>query len=299
MIKHISTLTEFAKLFDVPSPEYPTFGLVEVEKVREKTKMIPSSFSLGFYTIGLKKYLRGYLKYGRKQYDFQQGVLVFTAPHQILSYDNLIVDESEGWYLFFESNFLVNTHLNNNLERYSFFNYEVNEALHLSEQEEQHLNGIFQSLYEEYTNPIDTLSKRLLANHLTTILDYSERYYKRQFVTRNDAETDFLVRFEDALNKRLVLKKLETNGVPSVKEIAQQLYLSPSYLSDALRNATGMSTQKHIHLRLVNLAKEQLLNRNQSVSEVAYKLGFESHTYFSRLFKKVEGISPKEFVELN
>ncbi len=299
MTNYISTIAEFADLFDYPRPKYPTFALVEVEKVRQKAASIPSNISFGFYTIGLKKHLKGYLKYGRKQYDFQEGVLVFTGPRQVLSYDNLIIDKSEGWYLFFENTFLSNTPLGNNIERYSFFNYAINEALHLSEDEEKHLNGIFQSLFKEYNNAIDTLSKRLLVNYLEAILTYSERYYKRQFITRNQIKSDLLVRFEQVLKEACLLNKLEIRGIPTVKDLAQQMYLSPSYLSDTLRHTTGMSTQKHIHLHLVNIAKEQLLNQNQSVSEVAYKLGFESHTYFSRLFKKVEGISPIQYIKLN
>ncbi|MEL6254527.1 MAG: helix-turn-helix domain-containing protein [Bacteroidota bacterium] len=299
MTTYVSSIAEFAALFDYPRPKYPTLALVEVEKVREKAASIPQALSFGFYTIGLKKNLKGYLKYGRKIYDFQEGVLVFSGPRQVISYENLILDKSEGWYLFFERSFLSNTSLESNIERYSFFDYEVNEALHLSREEEEHMQRVFSSLFKEYNSSIDSLSKKILLNHLESILMYSERYYKRQFITRNDADSDFLTRFEKILNQNSSLEQLESKGIPSVKEIAYQMHLSPSYLSDALRSASGLSAQKHIHLRLLSLAKEQLLHKDQAVSEVAYKLGFESPSYFSRLFKKVEGVSPSEYIKMN
>ena len=168
----IKSIAEFSQLGAYPSPKHPSLALIEIEKVRDRINRIPSELSFGFYTIGLKKKLKGYLKYGRREYDFQEGVLAFTAPFQLISYDNLIVDESEGWYLFFDQAFLSNTNLAKSIERFKFFDYGTNEALHLSKAEEEHLNGIFQSLFDEYNKPLDRLSKQLLASHLEMILTY-------------------------------------------------------------------------------------------------------------------------------
>ena len=299
MVTFIKTISDFSKAGDYPRPKHPYLALVKIENVGDRINLMPKEISLGFHTIGLKKNLKGYLKYGRKTYDFQEGVLAFTAPHQVISFDNLIVDESAGWYLFFDKALLSDTSLSEKFDRYSFFNYNINEALHLSQEEEIHMDEIFHSLFNEYNKSIDALSKQLLVNHLEMILTYSERYYNRQFITRKDGETSFLRRFEEILQGLCSLENLSSSGIPTVRLVAEEMHLSANYLSDAIRNATGMSTQKHIHLRLVELAKEQLLVNSQSVSEVAFKLGFESHTYFSRLFKKLEGITPKEYIELN
>ncbi|MEM6723820.1 MAG: helix-turn-helix transcriptional regulator [Bacteroidota bacterium] len=299
MTTFIKTINEFARLGQYESPRHPLMALLRIEEVGDRKQLIPEAFTFGFYTIGLKKNLKGFLKYGRKTYDFQEGVLVFTAPHQVISYEHLIVDESEGWYLLFEKSLLQNTSLAQRFENFKFFNYEINEALHLSKEEETQLNHIFEFLQKEYEKPIDVHSRQLLVSHLEMILNYSERYYQRQFITRNEMETSFLSDFERVLSSYCSLDRLSLLGIPSVKEIAQQLNRSPNYLSDAIRNSTGMGVQKHIHLRLIEMAKEQLLTHQLSVSEVAYSLGFDSHTYFSRLFKKMEGLTPSEFIRQN
>lgn len=296
MAHWVPTITDFARLAKHSSPRHPLVALVPIGEVVHTLNDLPRELTLGFYTIGLKKNLRGYLKYGRQQYDFQEGVLVFTAPQQTLSYDHLVVHESSGWYLFIDRAFLSNSRLGSAMERYPFFHYAIQEALHLSQEEEMHLDRIFQSLYQEYHKPIDGLSKTLLLNHLEMILTYSTRYYQRQFITRQQAETGFLARFEELLEEACHPERLQMQGLPSVQQLAQRMHWSPNYLSDALRSATGLSTQRHIHLRLVSLAKEKLLAGRYSISEVAYDLGFESPNYFSRLFKKVEGQTPKEFV---
>ncbi|MEO1653498.1 MAG: helix-turn-helix transcriptional regulator [Bacteroidota bacterium] len=296
MPRFIKNIQKLAQIAHYPAPKYPQLALLKIEHFKGNLAFMPQSLTLGFYTIGLKKHLKGYLKYGRKQYDFQEGVLLFTGINQVINYENLILEESEGWYLLFEKSLLVNTPLEKSIERYHFFDYNIDEALHLSEGEEAHLQGIFASLDEEYHKPIDTFSKELLVSHLQMILMYSERYYKRQFITRQDGDASLLIRFEEVLQEACALENLSKAGIPSVKNLAEQMHLSSKYLSDALRNLTGIGTQKHIHLRLVELAKTQLLHHHQNVSEVAFKLGFESHTYFSRFFKKMEGISPKEFV---
>jgi len=292
----IRSIAELSRLAGHPSPKHPLLGLVKVEEVRAKKELIPPNVSFGFYTIGLKHKLKGYLKYGRKSYDFQEGVLVFTAPFQLVSYENLLVEESTGWYLFFEKALLNQTPLKYEIEQYKFFGYGTNEALHMSPDEEKQLRSIFQSLFEEYSKPIDSFSKSLLVSHLSMILRYAERYYQRQFITRNENEPHFLATFEAVMQHLCSLERLEEKGIPSVKEAAGHMHLSPNYLSDALRTATGLGTQKHIHHRIIELAKEQLC-MDHSVSEVAYKLGFESHTYFSRLFKNVVGMTPSTFKE--
>ena len=296
----IKSISDFAKVANYPSPKHPFLGLVKIEEIpRDLAEFLPSSLMFGFYTIGLKIGLKGYLKYGRRHYDFQEGVLIFTAPNQVLSFENLIWEESRGWYLFFEKSLLANTPFERTFERYSFFGYNNKEALHLSKEEEIHLHSVFTFLQKEYDKPIDHYSKQLMVSHLEMILMYSERYYKRQFIIRSEVDSSFLARFENELHRACSTQELPSNGIPNVMDLAQRLNLSPNYMSDALRNLTGMSAQKHIHFYLIELAKTQLLLPNQNISEVAYKLGFESHTYFSRLFKKIEGITPKEFLAQN
>ena len=299
MSLYIKSISDFAKMANYPSPKHPFLGLVKIEDITGELAFLPSSLMFGFYTIGLKIGLKGYLKYGRKHYDFQEGVLVFTAPNQVLSFENLIWEESRGWYLFFEKSLLANTPFEEIFERYSFFGYNNKEALHLSKEEEIHLHSIFTSLHQEYDKPIDHFSKQLIVSHLQMILMYSERYYKRQFITRNDVDSSFLARFEEELHRACSTQQLPSKGIPTVKYLADRMNVSPNYMSDALRNITGMGAQKHIHYFLIDLAKTQLLSPNQSISEVAYNLGFESHTYFSRFFKKMEGITPKEFLAQN
>lgn len=299
MSTFIKSINELTKMGNYPSPKHPLMALVKIEHVRDRKELISEQISFGFYTIGLKKNLKGYLKYGRRNYDFQEGVLVFTAPKQIISYENLIVDESEGWYLFFDKSILSNHGLAKHFDQYKFFTYQVDEALHLSKDEEVHISSIFESLYTEYNKPIDFLSKPLLVNHLEMICLYAERYYKRQFITRKEVETDFLIKFEGILLHICSLENLKISGIPSVKIIAEEMCLSPNYLSDALRNLTGMGIQRHIHLRLIELAKEQLLVNHHTISDVAYNLGFESPNYFARIFKKFEGITPTAYRNLN
>lgn len=296
---HFKSIAELTKFVGYHPPEHAYLSLVKVKEARALLTSFPSKVTFGFYTIGLKKNLKGYLKYGRKHYDFQEGVLVFTAPGQLISYENLIIDESEGWYLFFDKSLLQKTSLQERFDRYRFFNYGVDEALHLSGNEEDHMSKIFKSLYSEYKKPIDPLSKSLLVCHLEMLLIYSERYYRRQFTTRNIGDSSLLTNFEKVLDDLCSLSSLETKGIPSVKDVSDKMNFSSNYLSDSIKSITGMGVQKHIHFRLIDLAKERLLSNSSSISEVAYGLGFESHTYFSRLFKQIEGKSPKEFLSIN
>ncbi|MEL6633424.1 MAG: helix-turn-helix transcriptional regulator [Bacteroidota bacterium] len=294
---HIKSISEFAQIAQQPGPRHPLIGIVNISNIQQDGDFLPNRFSFGFYTIGLKINLKGYLKYGRTHYDFQEGVLVFTAPYQVLSFDHLLWGESRGWYLLFDRSLLAHTPLETVLDAYHFFSYQTKEALHLSKEEENQLYHIFTSLYDEYNKSIDTYSKELLVSHLHMILTYSKRYYERQFILRRDTDSSLLTKFEQVLHRFCSPTYLDREGIPTVKTIASSLNLSPNYLSDALRSATGMGTQKHIHLHLIALAKTQLLHPGVSISEVAFTLGFESHTYFSRLFKKIEGVSPREYLE--
>ncbi|MEO0896312.1 MAG: helix-turn-helix domain-containing protein [Bacteroidota bacterium] len=296
---HISSIPELVKAAKDQSLRLPYFFMVNVKEARAELSSFPKEVSFGFHTIGLKRKLKGYLKYGRKQYDFQEGVMVCTAPRQLISYENLIVDESEGWYIFFDKAMVQQSALQEKFEQYKFFQYRVDEALHVSSEEERHLNVLCQSLFDEYQRPVDLLSKRLLVSHLELLLNYAERYYRRQFITRHDYRSSLVDEFERVMQQRCSPGILAEQGIPSVGELSAQLSYSSNYLSDSLRNITGMGIQQHIQLHLVELAKERLLLRTSSISEVAFGLGFESPNYFSRWFRKHQGISPTEFIRMN
>lgn len=241
----------------------------------------------------------GDIKYGRNYYDYQDGTLVFMAPMQIMSMENRRPEAAKGWVLMFHPDLLRGTQLGRNLKDYSFFSYEVNEALHLSEQERRTVLECFRNIENELRHAMDKHSKDLVVSNLELFLSYCRRFYERQFITRSHVNSDILTRFERVLDEYFHSELPKRLGIPSAKYCADKMNFSVNYLSDLLRKDTGKSTLEHIQLRLVEAAKEKLFDTNKSISEIAYELGFEYPQYFSRLFKKRVGMTPNEYRAAN
>lgn len=294
-IHHFETITDLHNKIGIPANEHPLFTIVRVEDVRKFVSRIPESFTYGFYAVGFKKNLTGYVKYGRRKYDFQEGVLSFTAPNQLLGFNNLIAKDASGWYLFFHKEVFGKHSLISKLLKLSFFKYEVNEALHLSKKEETEIETIFEGINREYTLPIDKFSKDVIISSLDLLFSYARRYYNRQFVTRDDVDSDFLIQFEKELTVALEAGKLKKNGIPRVSLLADKMNVSPNYLSDLLKTLTGKSTIDHIHFHLIERAKELLLSTDRSVTELSYELGFEYPQYFSQFFKEKTSFTPSQY----
>ena len=255
--------------------------------------------SYDFFTIFLKDVNCGNIVYGRNMYDYQEGTLVFIAPDQTVQFQmtdmSKPLPKPKGWCLLFHPDFIKGTQLGRNISRYSFFSYRVNEALHLSEKERETVVECFKNIRSELEHPVDRQSKNLIISNLELFLNYCTRFYERQFLTRLQANTDILDKFEEALDEYFRSNLPKTSGLPTVKFLAEKLHFSPNYLSDMLRKDTGKSAIDHIQLRLVEAAKEKLFGTDKTVSEIAYELGFDYPQYFSRLFKKRTGLTPNEF----
>ncbi|MEL7005522.1 MAG: helix-turn-helix domain-containing protein [Bacteroidota bacterium] len=293
-IKHIETLPDLCKLAGLPPPEHPLIGIIRLEDI-PIIGIDLGSLSFGFYSISLKRNLKGYIEYGRKQYDFQEGLLGFVAPNQAITFDQCDATNSSGWELYFESDLLANSKLATDIQRYGFFNYETSEALHVSKKEEDQIDQIFQNIYDEYSLPIDQFSKEVILSNLELLLTYSKRFYQRQFITRNEVDSSVVSNFEKELNAYFSIEDLQASGIPGVSYFSDKLSLSSKYLSDLLKTLTGKTTKEHIQFQLLKKAKHLILGTDKSVAEIAYQLGFEYPQYFSRFFKEKTGESPKEY----
>lgn len=282
---------------DLPKPEHPLVSVVKFEDMKRHPSTCPSSIIHEFYSIALKKNFRAKMKYGQQDFDFDEGVMHFMSPKQVLSFETTGVKEFEhsGWLLLIHPDFLWNTPFSKKIKQYEYFSYNVNEALHLSDKEETLVTEIIQKIAQEYHSPIDNLSQDIIIAQIELLLTYSERFYRRQCITRKIANHHILSRLETLLSDYFKSDSALKKGLPTVQYIAEALNVSPSYLSDLLRVLTGQSTQQHIHDKLIEKAKEQLSTTDLSVSEIAYELGFEHSQSFSRLFKTKTQLSPLEF----
>jgi AraC-like DNA-binding protein len=248
------------------------------------------------YMIFLKDEKCGEVKYGRSHYDYEEGTLLFIAPGQVFGFDeseNMI--QPTGWGLFFHPDLIRGTHLGKSINEYSFFSYDANEALHISDAERQIVLECFNKIRYELANPIDKHSRTLIVSNIEMFLNYSVRFYDRQFLTREHIHKDVLTGFERLLNDYFQSEKLQTLGLPSVSYCADQLNLSPKYFGDLVKKETGKSAQEYVQLKLIDAAKEQILDISKSISEVAYKLGFKYPSHFTRFFKQHVGHSPNEY----
>lgn len=298
-MEHFKTLSAYLDYIELPRPEHPMLSLFSAKDdgylpcPRESSPPITNDC----YSISFKKYVEGNLNYGRTQYDFTNGALIFIAPRQVLQWDNSVVFEQKGFSINFHEDFLKGTELAQQIKKYGFFSYSTNEALHLSPKEERQIESIVENIEIEYQNNQDEFSKDIIISQLSTLLKYANRFYERQFLNRKELSTNLLEQFNLQVFNYFESGQLQEKGIPSIEQIANKLSVSQRYLSDTLKKETGKTTTEHLHLHLIDEAKNRLLQPNKSIAEVAYELGFEYPPYFSRLFKKKEGISPTEYRE--
>ena len=296
-MKHFKSLSSYLDYLGLPRPEHPLLSVFNSKSEgylpcpRESSPPITNDC----YSISFKKYVKGNLNYGRTKYDFTNGALIFIAPSQVLQWDNSIVFEQKGFSINFHEDFLKGTELAQQIKKYGFFSYSVNEALHLSPKEERQIESIVDNIEIEYQNNQDDFSKDIIISHLTTLLKYANRFYERQFLNRKELSHSLLEQFNQRLADYTESGQLQEKGIPGIEQIADKLNVSQRYLSDTLKKETGKTSTEHLQLYLIDEAKNILLQPNKTVSEIAYELGFEYPQYFSRLFKKKEGISPKEY----
>lgn len=262
-------------------------------------KLYENKMNFGFYAIYLKDVECGNIIYGKNTYDYQDKTLVFIAPGQII---NVNIDDNyrpQGYALLFHPDLIRGTALGNHMEDYTFFSYEVKEALHISEKERKLVLDCFSKIKFELEQGTDKHSKMLISANIELFLNYCIRFYDRQFITRNGANTDVLQQFEKLLNDYYQSEKPQLLGLPSVTYCAEKLNLSTNYFGDLIKKETGKTALEYIHLKVMNIAKQQILNNNKNISEIAYELGFKYPQHFTRVFKKEIGVTPNEYKGLN
>lgn len=292
---NIETVTEYNDMLGVQT-RHPLVNVIDLSKAHPMRHM---RHTFSFYTVFLKDEKNCNLLYGRQKYDFQKGSVICLAPGQVIGIEDTGEQfQPQGWALCFHPDLIRGTNLGRNIREYSYFSYEVNEALHLSQEEREIFIDCLHKIELELKHGIDRLSKRLISTNIELLLDYCLRFYERQFITRQNVNTDLLARFESILDSYLGnTDKLQQKGIPTVKWCANELCLSPNYFGDLVKKETGRTAQEHIHLRVIELAKEKILIPGKSISQISYELGFQYPQHFSRLFKKVTGVTPNEYRE--
>ena len=288
-----NSISDLHRVLGLPKPLHPLVSLVDNTRIAIDKDQLPTSFLLNFFKISYKKGLRGKIRYGQSYYDFDEGGLVFTSPNQLLA----TTDDTEylGHTLLIHPDFIRNYPLGINIKNFGFFSYSANEALHLSEKEKAIIISIFKNIEDELQSTIDDFSQDVIIAQIELLLNYSNRFYKRQFITRKAVSNDLLTKSENLLSDYFSNETALMKGLPTVQYLAGQLNVSPRYLSDMLRSLTGQNAQQHIHNKLIEKAKEILSVSNLSVAEIAYQLGFEHPQSFNKLFKSKTNLSPLEF----
>lgn len=294
MPQRFSSLSELHRVLGIPKPLHPLVSMVDNMDNKIESYRLTSSFTLDFYKVSYFNNPSGQFKYGQNFYDFDEGGLFFISPNQVVSSYTDGFDNS-GCTLFVHPDFLQTYPLAKKIKQYGFFSYAASELLHLSETEKQTIISIFKIIEAELKTPIDELSQDVVISQIELLLTYSNRFYKRQFITRKAVNNDLLQKMEGILEDYFKDKAPLKRGIPTVQSLAEQLNMSPSYLSDMLRCLTGQNGQQHIHHKLIEKGKEKLSTTNLAVSEIAYELGFEHAQSFSRLFKTKTNLSPLEF----
>jgi AraC family transcriptional regulator, transcriptional activator of pobA len=294
--RRFKTISEFHRFRELPKPEHPLISVINLESVK-KLPANETSLIWDFYSIALKKNFNAKVKYGQREYDFDEGVMVFMSPGQVLriEVEKESLLQQTGWMLLVHPDLLWNTPLAKTIKQYGYFDYSVNEALFLSDKEETTIISIMQSIQQEYHSNIDNFSQNLMVSQIEVLLNYSNRFYHRQFITRKKASNDLLIKLEDLLDDYFNHQNDSQQGLPTVKYVSDKLNVSPNYLSDLLRTLTGQNAQQHIHNKLIEKAKETLTTTSLSVGEIAYRLGFEHPQAFNKLFKNKTEQSPLEF----
>ncbi|MCD0472596.1 AraC family transcriptional regulator [Flavobacterium sp. JAS] len=292
-MKHFKKISDLHQAMDIKPPEHPLFSTAygEGDKCTSKSTL---EFSSEFYIIGFKKLKSGSMLYGKTKYHHERGSMLFIKPHQKVIFKNVELQE-HGFLIVIHEDFLQGTALYNEIKKYSYFDYEVNEALCLSPAEENIIWNLYFSIEKEYNNNTDELSKAIIVSHLDAMLKYAQRFYKRQFINRTELNGSTFTKFNALLAANFEERKIKNIGLPTVSLMAEKLNISPRYLTDLLKQETGKTALELIHLFLMGEAKNLLIQGELNISEISHLLGFENTTYFSRLFKKEVGSTPNEF----
>ncbi len=287
------------QVWNYEKPKHPLISVIDVSKIAISKEMLKIKVILDLYHIAVKDKNCG-VEYGRNHYDFEEGVLMFTSPGQAITATKTIkLNENKGWMLFFHPDLIRDSHLGQHIKEYSFFDYSVYEALHLSADEENILHDCIAKIKGEYEQRIDHQSERVMVSLIELLLNYCLRFYQRQFNTRTHQNKGIVSKFEVLLKDYFSDKKQLNKSIPSINYFAGKVSLSSGYFSDLIKKETGRSAKDHINDYIIELAKDSLIATDQTISEVAYSLGFNYPHYFTRMFKKKVGMSPVEYRQLN
>lgn len=292
---NIKSISEYHALLGVEKPQHPLISLINHEDIKNYTDEKLKNKTYEFYTISRKVNYTGTMKYGQHYYDFQEGAMVFHGPNQVIVSELAENVELQGWTMLIHPDFIRGYILAAKITKFGFFSYAVNEALHLSDKEATIVEEVMDTIRKEYSARIDAYSQDILISQIELLLNYCNRFYNRQFITRKTANSELLINFEKLINDYFEGGNLSSKGIPSVQYFSNELNMSANYLSDILRSLTGQSTQQHIHDKLIEKAKHILTSTNMTVSEIAYELGFEYPQSFSKLFKNKTSFTPLEF----
>ncbi|MCD0465408.1 helix-turn-helix transcriptional regulator [Flavobacterium sp. ENC] len=291
--RKFESLSDFHRVFGLSKPLHPMISCTDMKEINIVPNELGHSFILDFYKIALKDNTCGKARYGQNYYDFGEGGLVFSAPGQL--FESPPEKGTSGYLVLIHPDLLLTYPLAKKIKKYGFFSYAASEALYLSDKEKTTIMSIFKIIEDELESRIDDFSQDVIVSQIELLLNYSNRFYKRQFITRKSVNNDLLQKLEEILDDYFNNEKTSLNGIPTVQQLSELLNLSPSYLSDMLRALTGQNAQQHIHAKLMEKAKELLSTTNLTIAEIAYQLGFEHPQSFSKLFKTKAAVSPLEF----
>lgn len=291
MHMHFRSLADVHRCNNYPEPENPLLTIFTCNPLRSVASY---EITADFYIIAFKKLSAGEITYGRTRYDHQSGSLYFMKPQQKIQMKDIVLS-GEGFEIWFHPDYLSGHSLHEDIKKYSYFNYELNEALHVSPKEQEIIRDLYNKIETEHNNNHDEFTREIILGHIQSMLKYCQRFYKRQFLNRNIAAGTTVTKFNHILSEYLAKDNLLNRGLPTVTMIASELHMSPRYLSDLLRQETGKTAMDLIQLSLISEAKNLLHGTNQTIAEIAYSLGFENPPYFSRLFKKQTGLTPNQF----
>lgn len=291
----IQSIRELHQILELPKPKHPLISVVDFSEIKCFDDAKLEAVTYGFYCIAIKKNFNAKMRYGQQHYDFDDGVMSFFAPDQVVITEIRDDWDLEGLWLVIHQDFLQGFSLGKDIRKFGFFSYAVNEALHLSEEEDLMISQLMTTILKESIVTTDLFSHQIIINQIELLLNYCDRFYHRQFLTRKQGNSGLLVDFEALLNTYFAEKLSEVDGIPNVSYFSDKLNISQNYLSDMLRTTTGQSAQQHIQQKLLETAKDLLTNSDLNVSEIAYKLGFEHPQSFHKFFKKKSDLSPLEF----
>lgn len=292
---HVRSIPELHRLLHLPPPLHPLISVIDLSKITCPTGPEPLRFSYDFYSISTKKGFQGSMRYGQTYYDFDAGTMTFIAPGQVLAASSDEESRISGWWISVHPDLIRPYPLGVKINSYGFFSYDANEALHLSEKEDEMLIELAESIGRECENGIDAFTQDIVVNKLEMLLNYCNRYYNRQFITRKTAGGDLITRLEGLLEAHFSPEKDMESGLPTVQELASHLAVSAGYLSDLLRSQTGLNAQQYIQNWIIERSKSLLAGTSLSVSEIAYRLGFSYPQSFNKLFKNKTNQSPLEY----